>query len=68
MTSKEYPHMVRISWKNGDTVSDWDHKCIWAIENFGLPGNKYITDLNEQYMDFLFKDSQDAVHFSLVCQ
>jgi len=68
MTDKEYPYMIRVAWKNGDTVSDWDEKCIWAIENFGLPGNKYITDLNEQYMDFLFKDSQDAVHFSLVCQ
>ena len=68
MTDKEYPYMIRVAWKNGDTVSDWDEKCIWAIENFGLPGNKYITDLNERYMDFLFKDSQDAVHFSLVCQ
>jgi len=63
-----YPYRIRILWKIGDTINDWDQKCIWAIETYGLPGVKYITHLTEDYMDFCFKNEKDAVHFGLVCQ
>lgn len=62
----KYPHCVRIYWKNGDTISGWDEKCCWALEQFGLPGDKFITHVCEDFMDFMFKDSKDATHFSLV--
>jgi hypothetical protein len=61
-----YPHCVRIYWKYGDTNTKWDEKCIWAIETFGCPGDKFITHVCEDFMDFMFKDSKDATHFSLV--
>jgi hypothetical protein len=47
------------------TVTCWDEVCIWALENYGTPGSKYVTTLTEDYMDFIFADSQDAIHFSL---
>lgn len=56
---------VRISWMKGDTISDWDETCIWAMKVYGLPGDKFYTHMTEDYMDFIFKDECDAIHFSL---
>jgi hypothetical protein len=55
---------VRIPWKKGDII-DWNETCAWAIEQFGLPGNKFTTDPTVDYMDFYFKDERDAVYFEL---
>lgn len=55
---------VRIPWKKEDII-DWNETCTWAIEKFGLPGNKFTTDPTVDYMDFYFKDESDAVHFIL---
>jgi hypothetical protein len=49
----------------GDTISDWDETCIWAMKVYGLPGDKFYTHMTEDYMDFIFKDECDAIHFSL---
>lgn len=64
----EFKHTVRIDWKHGDTVSKWDEKCVYALEKFGLPGDKFITHPNEDYMEFIFKEERDAIFFSLACQ
>jgi len=45
---------VRIPWKKGDTISDWDETCAWAMEQFGLPGDKFTTHPTVDYMDFYF--------------
>lgn len=59
---------VRIPWMHGDTVSDWNKKCIFALEHFGLPGNEtYICHATEDYMDFYFVREEDAIIFSLKC-
>lgn len=63
----DFKYNVRIAWQNGDTVSNWNEKCATALELFGLPGDKFITHPTEDYMDFMFKDERDAIHFSLVC-
>ena len=65
--SINYPHAVRIFWKNGDTITGRDEKCIWAIETFGLPGDKFITHADSDFMDFMFKYEKDAMFFSLKC-
>jgi len=43
----------------------WNETCAWAIEKFGLPGDKYETHVTEDYMDFYFKNERDAIHFEL---
>jgi hypothetical protein len=58
-------HCIRICWQKGDTITNWDEICIWAIEQFGLPGTKFTSHPTEDYMDFLFSDEKDAIHFSL---
>lgn len=59
---------VRIPWKIGDTVSSWNEVCIGAIEEFGLPGDKYSTELTSDFMDFYFAEEKDAIIFSLKWQ
>lgn len=58
-------HLVRIPWRIGDTEEKWNETCIWAVEQYGLPGKKYETHPTENYMDFLFKEERDAIMFSL---
>lgn len=54
-------HKVKIEWKLGqDTTEWWDQVCIWAIEEFGLPGHKFKTELTEDYMIFDFNEKEDA--------
>ena len=69
--SKKYSHTagtkVRIPWKIGDTVTDWNEVCARAIELFGLPGNKFTTHLTEDHLDFIFNDEKDAILFELSC-
>ena len=56
---------IRIPWKKGDTIISWDETCAWAIEQFGLPGDKFETHATKDYMDFYFHKEEDAIHFSL---
>jgi hypothetical protein len=56
---------IRIPWLERDDIPKWDETCAWAIEQFGLPGNKFTTHPTAEYMDFVFVDEVDAIHFSL---
>lgn len=64
----EFKYKIRIPWLEGDTISDWNDVCAYALENFGLPGDKFITHPSKYYMDFFFKNEVDAIHFSLACE
>ncbi len=57
---------VRINWsKQYDNETMWNEVCAWAIEMFGLPGDKFETHANVNYMEFLFKNKHDALLMSL---
>ena len=56
---------VCIPWLKDDTISDWNETCAWAIEHFGLPGNRYTTHASSECMDFYFLDERDAILFEL---
>ena len=58
---------VRIPWKTNHDIPTWNQKCEWAVKTFGLPGDKFDTHANEDYMDFYFKDERDAILFELTC-
>ena len=56
---------VHVPWSpKADSIPIWDDITISIIERFGLPGNKYTTELTDSYMNFLFKDEREG----LVCQ
>lgn len=56
---------VQIPWRNGDTISNWNETCAWAIEQFGLPGDRFTTTPTPDHMDFHFKHESDAIMFIL---
>ena len=56
-----YP--ARVDWQDGDTILLWDGFLESVIEVFGLPGNRYVTALNSNYMDFKFYTEQDRILF-----
>ena len=58
---------VRIPWQTNNDIPTWNQKCAWAVETFGLPGDKFDTHATEDYMDFYFKDERDAILFELTC-
>jgi hypothetical protein len=57
---------VRIPWsREYDNVYKWNEVCAWAIEYFGLPGHRFETHANVNYMDFVFQSNKDALLMAL---
>lgn len=57
---------VRIKWDRLlDNLQMWNSATIWATEYFGLPGTRWAGCANVEYMEFVFKDSKDALIMSL---
>ena len=57
---------VRIPWsREHDNIYKWNEVCAWAIEYFGLPGDRFQTHANVNYMDFVFKSNKDALVMAL---
>lgn len=58
---------VRIPWKREfDNEQMWNDVCAWAIEYFGLPGDRFQTHANVNYMDFVFNSNKDALIMALM--
>lgn len=51
---------IKISWKAGDTISGWSDLCARVIDQFGLPGGRYTTEVCTDWMSFKFEDNRDA--------
>ena len=43
----------------------WNEICAQVVEQFGLPGDRYITEVGLLEMAFIFKDPQDLLIFKL---
>ena len=57
---------VELKWEKGkDTSYFWNEACAWAVENFGLPGENYVTHPTEDNMLFLFKKKEHAILMTL---
>ena len=66
LTDPEFTHNVTVQWgKGSDTLTYWDELCIYGIEQFGLPGDRYITDISADAMTWSFKSDKDALIFRL---
>lgn len=66
LKSSKYTHHCKISWASPyDNSIIWDRICIDAVELFGLPGNRYVTDITENDMTWSFASDQDALLFKL---
>jgi len=57
---------VRIPWTiKTDNEGYWNEVCVWAIDYFGLPGQRFQTHANIDYMDFVFNSNKDALMFAI---
>lgn len=43
----------------------WNQRMARVVELFGLPGDRYVTDINVNEMTFWFRDANDALLFRL---
>jgi hypothetical protein len=57
---------VTIEWGAGaENETQWNNIAAWVIETFGLPGDRYTTDISTEHMTWFFKSDQDAVFMKL---
>jgi hypothetical protein len=56
-------YTARILWQPNDYNERWNHMLARCVEVFGLPGDRYATYVDADYMDFLFRDEQDRLLF-----
>ena len=62
----DFSHGAHLAWgRPYDTITKWDEVSIWGIETFGLPGDRYITEINVNEMVWWFRDPQDRLLFVL---
>ena len=66
MRDPVYTYSCRVTLGDDlDNILRWDEVCYKAVELFGLPGGRYITDIGGECMDWIFKDEKDALLFKL---
>lgn len=53
-----YHHQITVPWENQNAVW-WNETCAMVLEQFGLPGDRYIYSPNVNYMTFNFKTEED---------
>jgi len=50
---------IRVDWNNQNGFW-WNETCVLVLEVFGLPGNRYESHPDSDYMLFKFKSKKDA--------
>jgi hypothetical protein len=61
---QQFTWASRIAWRT-DGYMSWNEICALVVEDFGLPGNRYITDVGLYDIGFIFKNPQDLLFFKL---
>lgn len=56
--------VVRVGW-NLNSLTPWNKVTARALEVFGLPGDRYITHLTQDFLEYHFRDPHDATLFVL---
>lgn len=51
---------IKVPWKNQSNIW-WNETCANIIEVFGLPGDKYTTEVSANEMLFFFQNEKDAM-------
>jgi len=51
---------ITVPWKNQSNTW-WNETCANILEHFGLPGDRYVTEITADHMHFDFNDDKDAL-------
>ena len=65
MRDAAYPHGMQLLWYDKDTSELWNLRMSQVVEIFGLPGDRYVTEIAIDNMTFWFREYQDALLFKL---
>jgi hypothetical protein len=66
LTDPEFNYPVTVRWGAGaDTIPYWNEICAASIDMFGLPGDRFITDIGPEAMTWIFRSDKDALLFKL---
>ena len=65
LKSADHPHGMTLDWVEDDTVLAWNNMMANIMHQFGLPGDRYVTEANVNNMTFWFRDHRDALLFRL---
>lgn len=56
---------VCLTWELRDDDTNWNDACAWAMEQFGLPGDKFQTQVTSDWLKFKFYNPHDATIMAL---
>jgi len=69
-----FTHIVKV-YMDDSSLLKWNEMCARAVDLFGLPGDRFITDIingNNKYfpkgatfMEWIFREEHDALLFKL---
>jgi hypothetical protein len=66
LQSPNYPHGMTLDWNDSyNEMLRWNEMLASIVQVFGLPGDRYITDVSVDNMTFWFRDHHDALLFKL---
>ena len=66
MKSADHPHGLTLNWLYHDNeMQRWNHLLADIVHQFGLPGDRYVTEITTEDMTFWFRDHRDALLFRL---
>ena len=66
MREPEYRYHCKLPWTDwSNNLYLWNVVSAEAVEFFGLPGDRYVTDIREHELIWSFRDSKDAIFFKL---
>ena len=54
-----------IPWSRSAVTDHWREVSIWAMQTFGLPGDRYVTNFNVLDMTWWFREANDRLLFVL---
>lgn len=53
---------VHIPWSSKtNSNATWNEITASVVAHFGLPGDKYTTELSADYMNFIFNNDHDGL-------
>lgn len=61
----DFQHGAVLAWGREPQVLQLQEISIWVTEFYGLPGDRYLVDINIDDMTFWFRDQQDRMIFVL---
>jgi hypothetical protein len=56
---KDSNNTVTVVWDNQNEFW-WNETCALVLEVFGLPGDRYVSKPDTDYMSFTFNNQKDA--------